>query len=205
MRSFWSYSPREGANCIGTTQEIKSEISTSYSPREGANCIGKCEVYPALDLRLLQSPWGRELHHSAGEREEVNRYVTVPVRARIASLARVAPITLMLSALQSPWGCELHHDIEVLKDLVKEGYSPREGANCIEKEFIIKMTLLLLQSPWGCELHPDKKTLMVAEDYVTVPVRVRIASAKGYNSCNKNQIILYNSQIHYTDKSFAFQ
>ena len=39
MRSFWSYSPREGANCIGTTQEIKSEISTSYSPREGANCI----------------------------------------------------------------------------------------------------------------------------------------------------------------------
>ena len=40
----------------GTTQEIKSEISTSYSPREGANCIGKCEVYPALDLRLLQSP-----------------------------------------------------------------------------------------------------------------------------------------------------
>ena len=63
----------------------------------------------------------------------------------------------------------MHHDIEVLKDLVKEGYSPREGANCIkgqlniegakisyspreganciEKEFIIKMTLLLLQSP----------------------------------------------------------
>ena len=77
----------------------------------------------------------------------------------------------------------MHHDIEVLKDLVKEGYSPREGANCIRTKF-----------------YDEKRDCPV-----TVPVRVRIASAKGYNSCNKNQIILYNSQIHYTDKSFAFQ
>ena len=170
----------------------------SYSPREGANCIGKCEVYPALDLRLLQSPWGRELHHSAGEREEVNRYVTVPVRARIASLARVAPITLMLSALQSPWGCELHHDIEVLKDLVKEGYSPREGANCIKGQLNIEGAKISyspregancidyrhkviekigeLQSPWGCELHRERIYNKDDVIIVTVPVRVRIAS-----------------------------
>ena len=49
----------------------------------------------------------------------------------------------------------MHHDIEVLKDLVKEGYSPREGANCIRTKF-----------------YDEKRDCPV-----TVPVRVRIASS----------------------------
>ena len=55
-------------------------------------------------------------------------------------------------------------------------YSPREGASCI------------LDSIYD----------LIDGLSVTVPVRERVASAKGYNSCNKCLFISYNSQGHYT-------
>ena len=72
--------------------------------------------------------------------------------------------------------------------------------NEIEIERAIDVTV-----PVRARIASIIKLLIILIISVTVPVRARIASAKGYNSCNKNKVKLYNSQIYYTDKSFAFQ
>ena len=110
-----------------------------------------------------------------------NSLVTVPVRVRIAS--GLSLLVIMELPVTVPVRVRIASSYDDIQTEPEPGYSPREGANCIWEEML-------------ASIHQAK---------VTVPVRVRIASAKGYNSCNKNQIILYNSQIHYTDKSFAFQ
>ena len=107
--------------------------------------------------------------------------VIVPVRARIAS--GLSLLVIMELPVTVPVRVRIASSYDDIQTEPEPGYSPREDANCIWEEML-------------ASIHQAK---------VTVPVRVRIASAKGYNSCNKNQIILYNSQIHYTDKSFAFQ